>query len=267
MQNHKVPFNGKSLSATTMGNAANKAILLIHGNSMSSKIWQKQYDSSLSTNYYLVSYDLPGHGQSDNLDKYSLYIMAESILAIINHFKLKNYIVAGNSLGGDLILQSTKMLNDCKGIILINTPPVPRPPAMEKTFQANPLIGAFFTKECDSANLEALTGLILKDTKNIPSFVKPDFERTDGNMRQALAESVATLNYFDEVVAAKELIIPIAIITGKDEMMINNDYYASLDIPKLWQNKVQVVEKSAHCPQWENSEMFNTILKNFRKEA
>src|SRR6516164_2468281 len=41
-----------------------RAILLVHGNSSSSRIWQKQLEGPLGGKYRLIAIDLPGHGRS-----------------------------------------------------------------------------------------------------------------------------------------------------------------------------------------------------------
>ncbi|HTA82662.1 MAG TPA: alpha/beta hydrolase [Bacteroidia bacterium] len=259
----KVPFKNKFLSATTNENTNAMPIVFIHGNSMSSKIWKRQFEGNFSNKYYLISFDLPGHGESDNLDSYTFSDLINSAPAVIKHFELKDYVIIGNSLGGDIILQLTQSLTNCIGVMLINTPPVSKPPSMEKALLPNPLIGMFFTKDYDSVNLDTFMEIFLYDVKNTPEFIKSDFQRTDGKSRQSLAEAVGALNYNDEVEALKNLHIPVAIVAGKNEKMVNNDYYKTLDIPKLWQKKIQVIEASAHCPQWEQSDTFNKLLDVF----
>lgn len=263
MQKHKIPFKEKSLSAISVGNPANTSVVLIHGNSMSSKIWERQFVKSLSDKHHLISFDLPGHGESDNIDTYSLAILAESVSTTIEYFNLNNYILVGNSLGGDLILQIPQKLKKCRGVMLINTPPVGKPPTMDKAFQPNPLIGMFFTKDYDPGNIVAFIKIFLSDSNNVPNFIKSDFVRSDGLSRQSLAEAVGALNYKDEVEVVKNLTVPVAIILGKNEKMVNNEYYKGLNIPMLWQNKIQYIEESAHCPQWENADTFNALLLDF----
>jgi|SRR5690349_13822097 pimeloyl-ACP methyl ester carboxylesterase len=41
-----------------------RPILLVHGNSSSSRIWQKQLQGPLGSKYRLIAIDLPGHGAS-----------------------------------------------------------------------------------------------------------------------------------------------------------------------------------------------------------
>jgi pimeloyl-ACP methyl ester carboxylesterase len=42
------------------------AVVLIHGNSSSSRVFSRQLDGPLGRRFRLVAVDLPGHGESDN---------------------------------------------------------------------------------------------------------------------------------------------------------------------------------------------------------
>ncbi|HVV42374.1 MAG TPA: alpha/beta fold hydrolase, partial [Nitrobacter sp.] len=42
------------------------AIVLVHGNSASTRAFTRQLDSALGETYRIVAFDLPGHGDSDN---------------------------------------------------------------------------------------------------------------------------------------------------------------------------------------------------------
>lgn len=241
-------------------------ILFLHGNSMSAKIWQRQFDNFLSEKFALIALDLPGHGESGHLAEYGLNVFSEAVLALIAHLQLKDYVVVGNSLGGDIILQCHAQLDKCKGIILVDTPPVSKPPAMDKALLPNPAIGMLFSREYDKSNLNALAEAMFYDLKNIPDFIIPDFEKTDGLIRQSLAEAVGAGNYMDEVESLRSINIPVSILSGANEKMVNNAYFESLDVPMLWKNKTHLVSDAAHCPQWENAEEFNALVDEFITE-
>jgi pimeloyl-ACP methyl ester carboxylesterase len=263
IQTENITFKDSTIALHTNKSEGKTPIVFIHGNSMSSKIWKKQFESTLSETYYLIAMDIPGHGESGDLGSYDLRVLAESISVVINAKKLQDYVLVGNSLGGDIILQELGKLQNCKGIVLIDTPPVSKPPKMELSFLPNPIVGMFFAKDYDKANLDALSQALFSDINNIPDFIKSDFERTDGMMRQSLAETVGSGNYTDEVEILKNAKIPVAIFAGKNEKMVNNNYFLSLDVPKLWQNKTFLIQDAAHCPQWENAAEFNELLEQF----
>jgi pimeloyl-ACP methyl ester carboxylesterase len=224
IQKETIPFREKTITVHSNKNLEKTPLVFIHGNSMSSKIWERQLESPLLNKYYLIAFDIPGHGESGNLSSYDLSVLAESISAVINSKGLKNYILVGNSLGGDLILQEIEKLQNCKGIVLVDTPPVSKPPKMELSFLPNPIVGMFFAKDYDKANLDVLSQALFSDINNIPDFIKSDFERTDGMMRQSLAEAVGQGNYSDEVETLRNTKIPVAIFAGENEKMVNNNY-------------------------------------------
>ena len=55
---------GEQIIAGFESPGAGRPILLVHGNSSSSRIWQKQLQGPLGTKYRLITIDLPGHGAS-----------------------------------------------------------------------------------------------------------------------------------------------------------------------------------------------------------
>lgn len=79
-------------------------LLLIHGNSVSSKM----FDSVLNTyaeKYQVIVFDFPGHGKSSRLEKLETdfwYYNSEVANALLEELKLKNVYVIGTS-GGALV--------------------------------------------------------------------------------------------------------------------------------------------------------------------
>ncbi len=266
MNEHKIPFRGKSLSSRSAGDEKMAAIIFIHGGSMSSKIWQKQFNSELSRNYHLISYDLPGHGESDNISNYKLSELAASLAAVVRYFSPTQFVAVGNSLGGNVILQIADALTNCRGIVLLDTPPVGKPPEMEKVFLPNEAIGMFFARDYEKAKLPAIMELLFHRADHAPGFVISDFERTDGLSRQALAETVEGMDYQDEIAVLNEMEIQVAIMLGIREKMQNVDYFKSLKFPCLWKDRVHLIEDAAHCAQWENPAAFNNLLLEFCRE-
>lgn len=82
------------------------AILLSHGYSSTSRMWQGQV-SAFEDRYRVVTWDMRGHGQSDSPDDPSAYSEAatcDDMAAILNHLGIESAIVGGLSLGGYMSL-------------------------------------------------------------------------------------------------------------------------------------------------------------------
>jgi pimeloyl-ACP methyl ester carboxylesterase len=78
------------------------AVVLIHGNSSSSRAFSRQLDWPLGKRLRLVAIDLPGHGASDNArdtGAYSLPGHARAVRAVVDALGLGDAWFVGWSLG------------------------------------------------------------------------------------------------------------------------------------------------------------------------
>ena len=99
-----------------------KTIVLIHGLGLNQDVWSWQV--SLFKNHNVLIYDLLGHGDSkDPEGEISLSIFADQLLQIINHIKLKKFILVGFSLGS-MISRKFASLHPSlvEALVLLNSP-------------------------------------------------------------------------------------------------------------------------------------------------
>lgn len=84
----------------TAGDARNPAIILSNSLGTQLSMWQPQIDA-LSKQYYVVSYDTRGHGQSDKpLGPYSLTRLGQDVLCVLGALGIKKANFCGISMGG-----------------------------------------------------------------------------------------------------------------------------------------------------------------------
>ena len=57
--------------------------------------------------------------------------------------------------------------------------------------------------------------------------------------------------------------VPLAIINGAEEALVNNDYVASLEYASLWRGQVQLIDEAGHAPFWDQPVRFNNLLEGF----
>lgn len=122
MENFKVSLNGTQINVSANGEIKNKAVIFLHGNSLSSEVFSAQ-----SFSFPVVTIDLPGHGRSQPAEKpeetYSMPGYAKVIGDVIAQLGLKEYILAGHSLGGHIAVNAAKDLDSLKGLVIFGTPP------------------------------------------------------------------------------------------------------------------------------------------------
>lgn len=243
------------------------AVVLVHGNSSSGRAYQHQLESLLGHTYRLVSFDLPGHGQSTNATdpaSYSLPGYAEILVGVTQQLLLDSAVFVGWSLGGHIVLEASAQLPDAAGFMIFGTPPIAFPPAMVDAFLPHPAMAASFKADLTEAEMDAYVSAFFKPgTTNIPPIFKADIHRTDGQARAQLGSSIRPDGYRDEVEVVANLTKPLAILHGAHEQLVNVAYMQALPMPTLWRNEIQLVENAGHAPHWEEPAQFNALLEAF----
>jgi pimeloyl-ACP methyl ester carboxylesterase len=81
-----------------------EAIVLLHGYLESSEVWNG-FATKLSSQFRIISVDLPGHGLSDVYgDVHTMEFMADVLKELIDYLGLNKVFLTGHSLGGYVTL-------------------------------------------------------------------------------------------------------------------------------------------------------------------
>jgi pimeloyl-ACP methyl ester carboxylesterase len=84
-------------------------VVLLHGFLESVEIWDG-FANQLEKDFSVLMVDLPGHGRSGVVDEvHSMVLMAESVLAVVDHLKIDSFSVCGHSMGGYVGLKLAEM--------------------------------------------------------------------------------------------------------------------------------------------------------------
>lgn len=95
--------NGSAISYNIYGGGP-VSLLFVHGSFIDQSYWKEQV-SFFKEKYQVVTMDLAGHGQSGtNREEWTLDQMADDIVNLIRELDLKQVILIGHSLGGNLAL-------------------------------------------------------------------------------------------------------------------------------------------------------------------
>jgi pimeloyl-ACP methyl ester carboxylesterase len=243
----------------------NKQIVFVHGNSLSSKLFDKQFnDDKLLTNYELIRFDLPGFGNSEYAtDKYiySFQGFAKVFKELYEQLNITNAVLVGNSLGGHLILETIENLKNVKGVLISGTPPFAIPPA-DNIFLPNPNVLLFFQEEHTTKELDALVNSMINDNK-FTEQVKTEVLKSDGSFRNVWMTNFQTFLPKDEIEIIKNLSIPVAVLHCKNEKLVNFEYLKTVQFNDLWKNEIRMVDDACHLPFLEQPEIYNSHLLNF----
>jgi pimeloyl-ACP methyl ester carboxylesterase len=264
MQKRHLQIDGNSIAVYESGGSG-PAILLIHGRSMDAQTYRHQLGSDFVGNHRVVAFDLPGHGDSSPAvnpqEVYCAPGYARIVADLVDRLDLSSPVVVGWSLGGGVALEAVDQLPDAAGFFIFGAPPMGSPPAMEDAFLPNPAMQFIFSPTLTVEQATAVAELMLRPgAEPPPSFVEAIL-RSDGQMRVQLAASAA--NRKDGVETVAQLTVPLAIVHGAEDQLVNVDYIRSLKMPTLWRDEVQVIEGAGHSPHWERPERFNALLADF----
>jgi pimeloyl-ACP methyl ester carboxylesterase len=262
----RIQLGGQSL-AYIQSVGTGRPIVLVHGNSSSSKAWKKQFEGPLAAKYRLIAIDLPGHGESGHAPvpetDYTTIGYSKILATFADKMGLKNAIFVGWSLGGHTVLEAASDLPTASGLMIFGTPPVSKAKDGFAGFKS--LSPAAFSAAPADADIEAfIAHLFAPNYAPIPPFFAADFRNTDGAARACLGASTQTGLFKDEVaLVGSELKIPLVIASGKEEQIVDVDYLKRLKAPTLWRGEVQVIADAGHAAQWEEAEAFDKVLDAF----
>ena len=254
-------------------------MVLIHGNSSSSRAFSRQLEGRLGARLRLVAIDLPGHGESDDArdpSAYSLPGHARAVRAVVEALGLHEARFAGWSLGGHVTLEMAPDLPQARGFVIFGTPPIPsrgaaRTPShepMREPFLPNPAMRFSFQERLERDEASAYVAAFFKPGfADISSFYLEDALRTDGRARSGLGSATQNGFYRDEVVIVRDLKAPLAVLHGGDEQLVNGQYFGSVTMPSLWRGAVQTIADAGHGPQWETPEAFDALIEAFVNET
>lgn len=138
-QNNQVEITRNELKiACHSCGSGDTTLLFVHGWCINKEYWEPQVNY-FCPKYKVVTIDLPGFGQSGkNRTDWNFDAYTEDIKAVVEQLKLKNVILIGHSMSGDIILNvSNKYPSLVVGIVGIDNlhePGSPFTPEQEKGY-------------------------------------------------------------------------------------------------------------------------------------
>ncbi|MDM9648681.1 alpha/beta hydrolase [Rhizobium sp. S163] len=238
-------------------------VVLIHGNSSCRAVFEKQLRSQIGEDYRLISFDLPGHGESsDATDKqrtYPLPGLADASLETLRALNVHNPVLLGWSLGGHIAIEMVSRGNDFRGLFLTGAPPVGA--NIAEGFRGNLLKGLAangpFSREQATQFVDRVFGSEATDQLIGAAM------RTDGDFRTTLFSQarIAEKSNQREVVCSTKILTAVA--NGDSDPIVNLDYVDGVPYGNLWRGECFRVPSAGHAPFLQNAGAFNRYLREF----
>lgn len=269
MEKHTIDFQGDSI-AVQISPGDGPSIVMIHGNSASSRAFKHQLEGDFGATYRVIAFDLPGHGESDSASDpatYSLPGYVQITRAVATAFNALDGVYLGWSLGGHVVLEGVPDLPEAAGFAIFGTPPLGIPLEMEQAFKPHPTNGMLYAPDLNDEQAKTFADSFFRPGITAPAQFLDDIKQTDGQARANFGLSVQNGRFRDEQAVVQAMEQPLLILHGVEEQLVSGDYITGQTLPTLWRGAVQMIDGAGHAPQWEAPSAFNAVLGAFVDEV
>jgi pimeloyl-ACP methyl ester carboxylesterase len=253
------------------GPADAETVVLVHGFSVPSYIWDPTFAALVDQGYQVLRFDLFGRGWSDRPETdYSMALFADQLDGVVRALNIKQpFNLIGLSMGGPIVsLYSNQHPASVKRLVLED--PMVFAPGLDDIKPMNfPLIGEYLAAVY---LLPRLAESQLSDFKNASLF--PDWgQRFEEQMRykgfrRAILSTIRQLAQTDTLAQYQRLgqgKVPIQVFWGRDDTTIPLAHSETL-MRLLPAARLDVFDDAGHIPHLEKPEAFNALLFEFLKE-
>lgn len=242
-------------------------IVFIHGNASSRQVFQWQMRNEIFKNYRMISFDLPGHGESgaayEKTRPYRLPGLAEATIELLEHVGVHSPVLVGWSLGGHIAMEMLAQSFDTSGLFITGAPPV----------------GAVIADGFRGDLMKGLAGRGKMSDEDATRFVQSVFgasaqpfmqraaQRTDDEFRSTLFSA----HRLDEKSNQRDVVsttrVKTAVVNGREDCVVNLDYIDGVPFSRLWWETCFRIPGAGHAPFLEAPMAFNALLSAFLAEV
>lgn len=243
-----------------------ETVLFVHGFTCCGLFWEEAMDRLPGSRYRTIAIDLRGTGDSDKPETgYSAVQYAEDIAGFVQQMGLRNFTIAGHSMGGTFVLlYALKHQELLKSIVLVNTggiirPSTPPPPPSEEAQRQQQ---NFRENALKDRNLMAgfYSRLFLRP---LPSYVFDSLvDKAMTLSPHHLQKLPATMAEVNVQAQLGEIRVPTLVIGSDRDALVPPPVFAALQqaIPNA---SLHVFHRVGHTPQLEVPDDFVRVLTDF----
>lgn len=239
-------------------------LVMVHGNSSCGAVFDRQWQGVLADNLRLISLDLPGHGSSANaLDPertYTLPGLASAVTEVLGSLGIDEAVLMGWSLGGHVAIEMIDLFPGLQGLIITGTPPIRRN-GFAEGFLANPAKLPAAKRDLSTDEIEAFARAMFGEP--VEPFLRAAIMRSDGKFRERLFAAAKAGAGIDQREAVERMTVPIAVINGSRDPLVNLAYVDSVAFGKLWGGKCHRLAGEGHAPFWHSAPAYDALVADF----
>ena len=251
----------------TFYNAANQnsqktPVVLIHGFSVPSYIWNPTYVMLREKGFYIISLDLYGRGNSKNIDgDYTDELFANQVLQLLNHLEIEKADFVGLSNGGRVISKIADINSDIVGDLIY----VASSSFLNKSKALETDVSKKEVREFIGNNYPTIAKGQLQDFKYPEKFEGWDDKYEELLKYKGFARALisTTKNHYtmDEIHEnINNLNLPVYTIWGDSDNVVVYDEFSERLNELLPNRNEYFISNSGHLPHMENQDEFNKVI-------
>lgn len=244
------------------------ALVCIHGNSLSRAEFAPLFEDRKLENYRILTYDLPGHGDSDTPinpeETYTLKGYAAHLAEFIKHLGLERYVLFGVSLGGHIAIEAAATGLDPvpEGIVTVGTPPVGNAKDLAEAFLPGPEDPSLLQTEISREEAKKIVDILTEDVE-IKKRCLQEILFTDKNARRCLLKGFKNIPFRDEIDFVLHTDIRLLLAFGERERVVNRKFLEDRGLTANLQGSLRIFSGSAHLPDMTQNSEFLAELAAF----
>lgn len=252
--------------AVSETSGAGMPVVFLHGNSSSKEVFRDQLAGPIGAAHRVIAVDLPGHGASSDASNpertYTMPGYADAVTEALATLGVPRAVVVGWSLGGHIALEMIPRSDVVVGALILGAPPVGQ--GAEKVmagFRPSPNAGLVGKPDLTPEDVEIF--MLANYGSATDRVLREALTRTDGRARALMFQSLVTGTTSDQKAIAEGSPVPIAVVNGADDPLVNVDYVGGLAYKNLWDNHCYVLRGAGHASFLHAPEAFGAILERF----
>ncbi len=240
-------------------------VVLIHGFLETSATW-KSFADLLSSEFSVISVDLPGHGKSDIFDEpYTMCKYADSVYAVLKSENTQKAVIIGHSMGGYVALAFAENYPSMlSGLCLFHS--IPFSDSDEKKQLRNEVISRIKSGNKDIVCSNHAKAVYADDnTERFRDKIKEGEKIAISISEEGIIASLSAMrDRKDRHYILEKLRVPFLYIFGNKDRFIQESVLEAIKFPKL--TDTAILENSGHMGMIEEKEMSLKIIRNFCKK-
>ena len=252
-------FNGANIFYQVAGQGT--PLILIHGYPLSGDMFSGQL-SGLSSNFQVITLDLPGFGKSTApTANGSIAGYAQYVLALMDQLNIPSAIIGGHSMGGQITLEIYhEAPQRVSGLLLIDTNPMAASIVEQAEF---PAFGLQASKLGVPSIVPALapqmvTGATLKRNDQLANDIMNIL--AEGSVNGAIAGGEALATRPDYTTLLGSIAVPTLVVVGVDDPVypVSISQMTASEIPNA---QLAIIPAAAHASNFERANLVNQAIK------